>query len=388
MSSVTCDIEVIDSLEAVEPAQWNALNIDHSPFLRHEFLVALERHGAVGERFGWFPRFLVAHDRHGSLVGAMPLYAKNNSYGELVFDWSWADAFHRHGVRYYPKLVSAIPYTPATGRRLLVPNGDAVMEARLAKAALTYCHENSFSGLHCLFPESRQLKLLEEAGMSVRHDVQYHWHNADYHSFQDFLSSLRRDKRKKIKQERRRVREKNVRVDMLSGSDLDEDQWELVHRYYVNTFTEKSGYATLNAGFWKEIGDSMGEQIVIAMACLDEKPVAMAINFCSRDVLYGRHWGCHREAIRDIPGLHFETCYYRGIEYAIQHGLKRFEPGAQGQHKISRGFDPSFTYSAHWITRVDFRQAIDQFLQNEIRAMQDFYRQLSDSSAYKKKEVS
>lgn len=381
------DIKVIDSLEAIEAGQWNALNTDHCPFLRHEFLVALERHDAVGERFGWLPRFLVAYDRSGRLVGAMPLYEKHNSYGELVFDWTWADAFHRHGIPYYPKLVSAIPYTPVTGKRLLSLHNDTQIQARLAKAALAYCHEHNFSSLHCLFVQDGQLTLLEQAGMSARHDVQYHWHNPGYDSFPDFLSILRHSKRKKIKQERRKVKEQDIHVDMLSGSDLDENQWELVHRYYANTFAEKSGYATLNAGFWKEVGSTMGEQIVIAMACLDEQAVAVAINFRSNDVLYGRHWGCHRKTALEIPGLHFETCYYSGIEYAIEHRLKRFESGAQGQYKMSRGFDPALTKSAHWITNAEFRQAIEQFLENETRAIQDFHQELSESSAYRKNQA-
>ncbi len=387
MPSSQLDIQVIDSLETIESDRWNALNTDHCPFLRHEFLVALERHGAVGERFGWLPHFLVAYNRSGALVGAMPLYEKHNSYGELVFDWAWADAFHRHGISYYPKLVAAIPYTPATGKRLLSLNNGMEVQSRLAKAALGYCHENDFSGLHCLFLQDRQLALLKKLGMSARYDVQYHWHNAGYDSFSDFLSILRHAKRKKIKQERRKVRGKNVHVDMLSGSELDDSQWELVHRFYANTFAEKSGYATLNAGFWKEIGNTMGEQIVIAMACLDEQPAAVAINFRSNDVLYGRHWGCRREAALEVPGLHFETCYYRGIEYSIEHGLKRFEPGAQGQYKMSRGFEPSLTQSAHWITRTEFRPAIDQFLESEIRATRNFHQNLSGSSAYRKNKT-
>lgn len=382
MSSIS--IEVCESLENIDTPSWNRLNQDNSPFLRHEFLIALERHEAVGERYGWLPKFHLAYDSDQQLVGAMPLYEKDNSYGELVFDWSWADAYHRYGLPYYPKLVSAIPYTPATGQRLLGKDDD--IKRVLLNAALSYCRTNDYSSLHCLFPTLEQRDIMLNASMFMRQDVQYHWHNQDYTDFNQFLGQLRNTKRKKIKQERRKVKEKYIEVIMHSGSELDDDQWNTVYRYYANTFAEKSGYATLNAGFWQEIGRTMGEQIVIAMAYLDQQPIACAINFKSHDVLYGRHWGCQREIAWQIPGLHFETCYYSGIEYAIEHGLKRFEPGAQGEYKMSRGFDPCLTYSTHWIAHEQFRDAIHQFVEREARAVADYQQNMLDSSAFKKSE--
>ena len=376
-------IEIISSLAEVNPAQWNALNHEHSPFLRHEFLIALENNEAVGERFGWLPRFVMMYDSNEELIGAMPLYEKDNSYGELVFDWAWADAYQRHGLPYYPKLVSAIPYTPATGHRLLNKNNDPEIRKQLVEYALIYCADKNYSSLHCLFPIDDQLALMQAAGMSTRTDIQYHWHNRDYKDFTDFLSRLRNKKRKKIKQERRKVNESNVEFRISHGNELLEDEWIDVHRFYAMTFAQKSGYATLNLGFWQEVGKTMGEQIVIVMAYLNDRPIACAINFRSDNALYGRHWGCDPTVGWDISGLHFETCYYQGIEYAIKHKLKRFEPGAQGEYKMSRGFEPSITYSAHWISHPEFRDAINQFLEREGRAIEDYQQTLAASSPYK-----
>ncbi len=384
MSSIT--IEVCETLENIDAASWNALNADNSPFLRHEFLVALERHEAVGERYGWLPKFHLAYNENNQLVGAMPLYEKDNSYGELVFDWSWADAYHRYGLTYYPKLVSAIPYTPATGQRLLSINNDTGIQNALIEAALAYCDNKGYSSLHCLFPTLEQRDLMHNASMFIRQDVQYHWCNDKYTDFDHFLSQLRNTKRKKIKQERRKVRDKDIKIIMHSGTELDEEQWNTVYRFYANTFAEKSGYATLNAGFWQEVGTTMGDQLVIAMAYMDDTSIACAINFKSDDVLYGRHWGCHRELAWQISGLHFETCYYSGIEYAIEHELKRFEPGAQGEYKMSRGFDPCLTYSTHWIAHEQFRDAIQQFVEREARAVSEYQQTLADSSAFKKQD--
>lgn len=381
-------IEIVSSLENIQADAWNALNHDNSPFLRHEFLVALERHEAVGEKYGWLPCFLIARDTDNNLAGAMPLYEKNNSYGELVFDWSWADAYHRHGISYYPKLVSAIPYTPATGKRLLTRNNDINIERQLMDAALDYCQGKNYSGIHYLFPTTEQCDLMRQAGLFLRQDIQYHWHNRDYANFDQFLGQLRNTKRKKIKQERRKVRDSGVRIAMHSGNDLSDEQWHRVYRFYANTFAEKNGYATLNAGFWREIGSTMGEQLVISMAYLDETPIACAINFQSDDVLYGRHWGCQRESAWQISGLHFETCYYSGIEYAIKHRLSRFEPGAQGEYKMSRGFDPSFTYSAHWLTNTGFRNAIQRYVRHETQAVTDYQKTRRANSPFRNRDLS
>ncbi|MCW8964444.1 MAG: GNAT family N-acetyltransferase [Gammaproteobacteria bacterium] len=378
--------EIITSLSSVIPDEWNALNHEHSPFLRYEFLMALEQHDAVGECYGWLPRFIVMRDNKQQLVGAMPLYEKDNSYGELVFDWAWADAYQRHGLPWYPKLVSAIPYTPATGQRLLSKDNNPEIQQQLIQAALTYCQDNQYSSLHCLFPDSEQLALMQAAGMSGRTDVQYHWHNQDYADFTEFLSTLKNKKRKKIKQERRRIKEQGVEFRVRHGNELSADDWIDVHHFYAMTFAQKSGYATLNQGFWQAVGATMGEQIVIVTAYLDAQAIACAINFRSQDVLYGRHWGCDPVYGWKLSGLHFETCYYQGIEYAIENKLKRFEPGAQGEYKMSRGFSPCITYSAHWISHPEFRDAINQFLEREGRAIEDYQQTLAASSPYKKAE--
>jgi len=375
--------EIITSLASVNAEEWNALNVENSPFLRHEFLIALENNQAVGERFGWLPRFIIIRDSSNTLIGAMPLYEKDNSYGELVFDWAWADAYQRHGMPYYPKLVSAIPYTPATGQRLLSKNNDAAIQTQLIQYALSYCTENNYSSLHCLFPNEEQIAVLLAAGMSERVDIQYHWHNQGYSDFHDFLARLRSKKRKKIRQERKKVMESGVKFKALHGNELGDDEWMTVHRYYASTFVQKSGYATLNLDFWREVGTTMGDQILIIMAYLNDESTGCAIFFHNDDVLYGRHWGCDPKVAWDLSGLHFETCYYQGIEYAIKHRIKRFEPGAQGEYKMARGFDPSFTRSTHWIRHAEFRDAINQFLMQETRAVDHYRETLANSSPYK-----
>ena len=375
--------EIVTSLGSVNANEWNALNTEQSPFLRHEFLLALENNQAVGARYGWLPRFILVRDAAGKLAGAMPLYEKDNSYGELVFDWSWADAYHRHGMSYYPKLVSAIPYTPATGQRLLAENNNPEIKRQLINSALELCDNNDYSSLHCLFPVPDDLELMQSLDLMLRTDVQYHWHNNDFDSFTDFLSTLRNSKRKKIRQERNKVCNHGVEFRVLHGNEISPQEWVTVHRFYASTFEQKSGYATLDLGFWQEIGQTMGESVVIVMAYLDNNAIACAINFRSDDVLYGRHWGCDPHYAWEVSGLHFETCYYQGIEYAIKHGQKRYEPGAQGEYKISRGFIPSYTHSAHWIKHPEFRDAIGQFLDKERQAIKHYKQTLDDSSPYK-----
>lgn len=372
-------IRLIRSLNEVERDAWNLLNRENSPFLRHEFLLAMERHEAVGKRFGWLPRFLLAYNNNKVLVGAMPLYEKDNSYGELVFDWAWADAYHRHGIAYYPKLVSAIPYTPVTGDRLLAQNDAPEIQARLIEWALDYCDRENYSSLHCLFPPAQQMNVLKSAGLQQRIDVQYHWFNENYTSFDDFIAGMRNSKRKKIKQERRRVKQAGVKFTVLPGNELNEDQWRTVHRFYSNTFARKSGHATFNLEFFREISNTMGTQIIIMLAERAGKTIAAAINFRSDNVLYGRHWGCEEE----VAGLHFETCYYQGIEYAISQGIKRFESGAQGEYKMSRGFMPVLTHSAHWIANDSFRTAINDSIDRETRAIRDYQQTLLESAPFK-----
>ncbi|GMQ97092.1 MAG: GNAT family N-acetyltransferase [Gammaproteobacteria bacterium] len=370
-----------NNIDEVSKAEWNALNPEHNPFLRHEFLRALERHHCVGEHFGWLPRHVLVRDQSKRLIGAAPMYIKTNSYGEFVFDWNWADAYQRSELSYYPKLVIAIPYTPATGPRLMVnPDCDEqAIRKQLMETAIGYGSSMGASSLHALFTNDKDTQSLESHGLGVRIDCQFQWKNDGYRSFDDFLGRFTAHKRKKIKRERRRVRESNIEIVLKSGNELDDHEWQSVYRFYSSTFNKKFGYPTLTLDFFREIGRTMGNQILIALARDNNQDVAAAICFKSLDTLYGRHWGC----ARDYHSLHFELCYYQGLEYCIDNGLQHFDPGVQGEHKISRGFLPTITRSAHWIEHEPFRVVINDFLRRETRAIRDYYKTLCKRSPYK-----
>ena len=373
-------LRIIEALDDIPAADWNALISDHNPFLAHEFLSALEHHHCVGERYGWLPRHLAAYD-NGQLVGAVPLYLKDNSYGELVFDWAWADAYQRAGLRYYPKAVVAIPYTPATGQRLLLhpgANADHVTDL-LVQGALELSRELGLSSLHWLFTNPIDTERLKARGFLLRQGVQFHWHNDGYRDFDDFLERFNAQKRKKLKRERRRVAEQGIKLRIVHGDKASDHDLEIAQRFYASTFDRKSGVATLSLGFFREIARTLGNRLVLVFADANRQPVACAINLRSRTALYGRHWGCNAE----YHSLHFEACYYQGIDYCIQNGLKLFEPGAQGEHKISRGFLPTTTWSAHWIADQGFRTAISDFLHREERVMNDYRAELSEHHPYR-----
>ncbi len=378
------DFTILGSLDEISAGEWNALLRDDYPFARHEFLLALEHHHAVGDEFGWYPRYLIARDRSGSLLGAVPMYLKDNSYGELVFDWAWADAYHRSGAPYYPKLVVAIPYTPASGPRLLIKDGESRAEiaTALIDAATHQAGQLGVSSLHWLFTdEFATQRLQQHPAYLLRLGCQFHWENRGYRDFADYLDSFTSSKRKKIRQERRRVRQQQIELEILHGDEINEQQWDVVHRFYTSTFERKGGFATLSKGFFMEIATTLPQQVVLVLAKHRGEYVAGALNLRSHDTLYGRHWGCSRE----FHSLHFETCYYQGLEYCIRHGLKRFDPGAQGEHKISRGFLPTKTWSAHWIADGRFKQAIGQFLQHETASMEHYMRELDEHSPFKLK---
>lgn len=359
---------------------WDALCGTDQPFLRHAFLAALERHDCVGPRWGWLPRHLLLHDGE-RLVGAIPQYLKTNAYGELVFDWDWAEAYQRHGLAYYPKLVVAVPYTPATGARLLIAADvdRAAVAVALIDAAIAHAESAGVSSLHWLFPDDVDRAALAERGLMIRTGCQFHWHNRDYRDFAHYLQNFTASKRKKVRRERRRVAESGVQIRQLYGEQLDAPLWQTVHRHYTSTFARYGGHATLSLAFFQEISQRLPGQVVIFLAEKDDRPVASAI--CLRDTnsLYGRHWGCDEH----FDNLHFELCYYRGLEYCIHHGLRRFDPGAQGEHKISRGFLPTATWSAHWIAHAGFRAAIGDFLQRETGGMQDYIATLGEHSPFK-----
>ncbi len=371
----------VESLGAVAASDWNALVGGDHPFLRHEFLAALEEHGCLGERWGWLPRHLLVNDADGRLVGAAPLYLKYNSYGEFVFDWSWAEAYQRRGLRYYPKLVSAIPYTPATGPRLLVaPDSDpeAVRKA-LLEAALEKARAEGLSSLHWLFTGPEDTAFLEAQGLMLRAGCQFHWNNRGYRDFDDYLEGFSSHNRKKLRRERRRVQEAGVELEVLGGAEITDEQWRIFHRFYTSTFHKHGGHATLSESFFRALGHTLPDNVVLVLARHGRRYVAAAFNLRSADTLYGRHWGCEAE----FHSLHFEACYYAGIDYAIAHGLRRFEPGAQGEHKVGRGFEPTATRSAHWVAHPGFAAAVRDFVGREHGAVEDYMLELAGHLPFK-----
>jgi predicted N-acyltransferase len=375
------DICIETSLENIRPEEWDALGGDADPFLAHAFLVGLERHGCVGETFGWYPHHLLIRDEAKRLIGAMPMYLKTNSYGELVFDWSWASAYERAGRRYYPKLVVGIPYTPITGRRLLcAADVDTVtVKNALIQSAIKLAADNGLSSIHWLFLNAEDRAHLKDNGMLLRRDCQYHWHNRGYADFEAFVGDFSSRKRKKVNRERRRVEEQGIELKTLHGDEIDADGWAMFHRFYVDTFEKNAGIPTLTLPFFEEIGARLADRIVMVVAEHDGRPVAAALNFRNDEALFGRYWGCDR----DFHSLHFEACYYQGIDYCIEHGLDRFEPGAQGEHKIARGFLPTTTWSAHWIGDEEFRAVIDTFCRRERHFMAQRCQELMSWSPFR-----
>jgi predicted N-acyltransferase len=373
-------LEILDSLDEISTAEWNALDLGGNPFLRHEFLAGLERYGCVGRQTGWISQHAVARD--GSrLLGAVPLYVKHNSYGELVFDWSWADAYERMGLRYYPKLVAAVPYTPVTGPRLLVsPEADrqTVAEALIRKAR-EHASRLGASSLHWLFPDERDTRSLEAARFMRRIGYQFHWENRGYRDFHDLLSEFSAAKRKKIRRERRYVEEAGIETQVLHGDQVTDAQWHLMHQFYRSTFDRRGGWPTLTLEFFQFLGRSMPRNVVLVLAKHLGRYVAGAFNLRGEDALYGRHWGC----IADFHSLHFEVCYYRGLDYCIEQGLGRFEAGAQGEHKLGRGFLPVLTYSGHWLAHEGMRRAVADFLAREERAVTRYLDELSEHTPFK-----
>ena len=366
---------VYDSIDHIPAATWNSLASGANPFLRHEFLAALERHDCVGAHLGWQPQHLAVEDEAGQMLGVAPMYIKHNSYGELVFDWAWADAYARAGRRYYPKLVIAIPYTPATGPRLLLadtPTKEAVADA-LIRGAIAHAEALGASSVHWLFTDPADTERLRRNGLIPRMGCQFHWHNRGYGDFDSYLDAFASAKRKKIRRERRRVIEAGVELRRFSGAEAGAGDWRVMHDFYRHTFDTKGGIPTLNLGCFEELGRTMGDDVLLVTASHGGRTVAGAISFVGQDTLYGRHWGCHEA----FHSLHFEACYYQGLEYAIDRGLARFEPGAQGEHKVSRGFLPQATWSAHWIADPAFRGAIADFCAREAAAMEGYMEELA-----------
>ena len=371
----------VAGLDAVTSSEWNALNRDTHVFLRHEFLHALETFGGTSPVFGWYPHHVVVRDARGALCAAMPMYAKTNGYGEFVFDWAWEQAYMQRNVRYYPKLIVAVPYSPVAGARLL--HGASNLQEVLIRAGLTVAERGAgdveFSGIHWLFLNDADKALFENVGLPLRSDCQYHWHNNGYLDFDHFLSTLTSKRRRMIVRERRLVREQSIRCQVLHGGEINETTWRQVHAFYENTFDRKWGCATLSADFFIESGRALPDNVVVVLATRRGEALGCAVNLRDDDALYGRYWGCsgYHEC------LHFETCYYAGIEYCIANKLQKFEPGAQGEHKIWRGFLPTPTWSAHWLKHPGFLRAARSFCDEEQTARIAQIAELYRSSPYR-----
>lgn len=357
----------VDNIADISAEVWNACAGADNPFVQHEFLRALEDSGSVHARTGWQPMHLVLRAADDTVMAVAPMYVKGHSQGEYIFDHAWADAYERAGGRYYPKLQIAVPFTPVTGPRLLAPPGaqQVALQKALADAAAQVADQLKVSSLHVTFAPNDQWQLLGGAGYLQRLDRQYHWLNNDYTSFEDFLAALSSAKRKMIRRERRDAVAAGLDIQMLTGGDIRETHWDSFFAFYMDTGARKWGRPYLNRPFFSLIGERMADRIVLMLARRDGKAIAGALNFLGHDAIYGRYWG----ALEEHPFLHFELCYYQAIDYAIAHKLTRVEAGAQGEHKISRGYLPTTTYSAHWIAHPGFRQAVADYLMRERAAV-------------------
>ncbi len=345
----------------IDPAAWDLCAGDANPFVSHAFLMAVEDSGSAAKRTGWLPRHAVMRDADGQVVAAAPMYAKSHSYGEYVFDHGWAHAMERAGGQYYPKLQVASPFSPVPGPRLLVRPGSGVSPAMMAEALEQACGELDMSSVHATFCTRAEWDELGEAGWLQRLGMQFHWDNAGYAAFDDFLGALSSRKRKVLRRERRDANACGLEFVALRGPEISRAQWDAFYGFYASTVDRKWGSAYLTPSFFPLLGERLGERVVLMLALHRGEPIAGALNLMGADTLYGRNWGCKQE----FPFLHFELCYYRAIDFAIANGLARVEAGAQGEHKIQRGYLPTPTYSAHWIAHPGLRRAVAEFLVEE-----------------------
>jgi predicted N-acyltransferase len=375
-------VRLAKSISDVPAEHWDACAGPGNPFLSHAFLLSLEESESVCPRTGWLPQHLLYENDQGELLGAAPLYLKGHSHGEYVFDWGWADAFERAGGKYYPKLLSAVPFTPVTCRKLLIrPDADPIRTAEiLAGGLIGVTDQHAVSSLHVNFPPEEESALLEEMGFLRRRALQYHWENRGYESFDDFLGDLSSRKRKSIRKERREAAEHGVEIKMLTGDAIEPRHWDAFYRFYMDTSDRKWGSAYLNREFFALLGERMADRVLLVMAEYEGHLVGGALNLIGEDTLYGRNWGC----VADFKFLHFEACYYRAIDFAIERGLAKVEAGAQGQHKIQRGYLPTFTYSNHYIPDPGFASAVKDFLDRESRHMAEEKDYLAEGSPFRK----
>jgi len=356
------NVQIISSLAEVQAEQWDALNTTRYPFLSYHFLRTLETERCVSPQSGWHPQHIVVYENE-RLVGALPMYLKTHSWGEFVFDFAWAEAYQRSGLTYYPKLVIAVPFSPVTGPRLLAEPGARrnQIASEMINTAIEQAKDRKISSIHGLFLNAEDASLFSSAGFMERVGYQFHWNNQDYSSFDDYLARFKSKQRKNIKRERRRIQEMGVELKMIEGDEITNDYWLHFYHLYSSTCSRKNGMPYLNIEFFKALNAQMSSAIVLAVACFEDNIIAMSFFIKTDDTLYGRYWGC----MEQYDSLHFETCYYTPIEYCIRYKFIRFDAGAQGEHKISRGFIPTTTRSAHWIHHPTLRPAIQNFLHEE-----------------------
>ncbi len=377
-------VQLARGLEAVERADWDACAnpggpVPYDPFVSYDFLSALERSGSATPETGWTPLHLLYQDK-GRIAGAMPLYLKSHSYGEYVFDHGWADAFERAGGAYYPKLLCAVPFTPATGRRLLTKDNTPETARKLMAGLKAVADDLGVSSAHITFPAKADWELLGASGFLQRTDQQFHWENRGYDSFDGFLDDLASRKRKNLRKERATALENGISIDWITGKDLTEDHWDAFFTFYLDTGARKWGQPYLTRPFFSMVSETLADRILLILCRREGRAIAGALNFIGGETLYGRYWG----AIEHHPFLHFEACYYQAIDFAIAHGLKRVEAGAQGAHKLARGYAPTPTYSAHWIANPSFREAVAHFLSHERDAVAEHIDALKEHTPFRK----
>ena len=371
---------IVSSLSEIGQAAWDgllSLQDSPNPFLSYAFLHALHESGSACPETGWQPQYIALYDGE-ELAAALPLYVKGHSYGEYVFDWAWADAYRRHGLEYYPKLLAAVPFTPVAGPRLLARDADA--RAALIEVLLATQQATDVSSTHILFPPEEHARQLQDAGFLLRSGVQFHWLNGGYASFEDFLATLEQKKRKNIRAERRKVKEAGVTLRRVRGVDATESDWRFFNRCYRHTYAAHYSTPYLNLDFFQRIGREMPENILLVIAEREGRPIASSLVIHSADTLYGRYWG----EIEHVPCLHFEAAYYQPLEFCIEQGIQTFEGGAQGEHKMARGFLPTRTFSAHWLAHPSFADAIERFLERETGGIDDYMDELNERTPFKR----
>lgn len=371
---------VVSDLSEVGQVPWDALvqaQAAPTPFLSYAFLHALHASGSAAPETGWQPQFVLLYDDTDALAAALPLYVKGHSYGEYVFDWAWADAYARHGLDYYPKLLSAIPFTPVAGSRLLAR--DAPARAALLEVLRLTQGATRVSSTHVLFPPEDEAQQLRDAGFLLRSGVQFHWINRGYGSFDEFLATLDQKKRKNIRAERRKVAQAGVAMRRVRGSEATREDWALFNRCYRNTYREHHSTPYLNLDFFLRIGAAMPDNILLVIAEKDGRPIAASLVIHDRHTLYGRYWG----ALEHVPCLHFEAAYYQPLEFCIEQGIATFEGGAQGEHKMARGFLPTRTWSAHWLAHPSFADAVERFLEREAGGIDDYLDELNERNPFR-----